>query len=330
MSPPLRIGVTGASSAIPQIEFSLGIEHLRNSGFEVRVHPQTAAQSFTFAGNDEQRAGAFFEYASDPSLDILWLARGGYGATRILPLLDRLAKEKGVPPRKLLIGYSDVTALHAYVHAKWNWPTLHAPMPAAADFPDLNPADWMPLLDLIRGKQPGPSWLATPLRFLHLLPREAITAPLQGGNLTVYNCLTGTPYAPSTTDSRILFFEDVDEAPYRLDRMIAQLIQSGAFANVRAVILGDFTNCTDTVSDYLSADPRVDPTASRKPLRKLYSKDEALVEVFSQLQPLGIPVAAGLPVGHGPHFSPLPLNATYTLTPAGHLKLNCWDWKPGE
>jgi muramoyltetrapeptide carboxypeptidase len=325
--PTIRIGVTGASSAIPQIEFQLGIEHLRNSGFEVRVHPQTALQSFTFAGSAEERAGAFFEYASDPNLDILWLARGGYGATRILPLLDQFTKEKGVPPRKLLIGYSDVTALHAFAHDRWNWPTLHAPMPAAADFPDLKPSEWMPLLDLIRGKRPPAAWLSAPLRFLHLLPREPITATLQGGNLTVFNCLTGTPYAPRTDAPRILFFEDVDEAPYRLDRMLAQLIQAGAFDNVQAVVLGDFSNCADIVTSHLSADPRIDPNAPRKPLRRLYSNDEALGEVFSQLIPLGIPVAAGLPVGHGPNFSPLPMNSGYSLDPSGKFSLNAWAWK---
>src|SRR4051794_2245356 len=116
----LRVGIFAASSPVPEIEFAAGIDHLRASGFEPVVHAQVPKQHFTFAGPDEERAGAIYEYATDPSIDVLWAARGGYGAGRLLPILDRLTAERGVPPqRKLLVGYSDVTVLHEYARTRW-------------------------------------------------------------------------------------------------------------------------------------------------------------------------------------------------------------------
>src|SRR5204863_1995083 len=135
-----HIGIIAASSVVPKAELNLGIAHLRDAGFEVTVHPHVLEHHFTFAGSDERRANALYEFACDERFDVLWLARGGYGATRILPLLDRLTSERGAPPRgKLLVGYSDVTVLHEFVRGRWNWASLHAPMPAAISFATLKP-----------------------------------------------------------------------------------------------------------------------------------------------------------------------------------------------
>src|SRR5689334_5353815 len=99
-----RIGIVAASSVVPPVEFEAGVAHLRDNGFDVRVHGAVLRQHFTFAGTDEQRAGALVEFAHDPAIDVVWLARGGYGATRLLPMLDRLTATRGKPPRKLLVG----------------------------------------------------------------------------------------------------------------------------------------------------------------------------------------------------------------------------------
>jgi muramoyltetrapeptide carboxypeptidase len=312
---------------VGQIELAMGVEHLRNCGFDVRLHEQCAAQSFTFAGTDEQRASAFYEYAKDPEIDVLWMGRGGYGAARLLPLLERMTVEQGSPNKKLLVGYSDVTALHAFVRQRWGWATLHAPMPAASNFSSLQPTEWLAIMDYVRTGSAAPIWSAKPLSYWGEMPTEGITGRLYGGNLTVWNCLTGTPFAPPHETGRILFFEDVDEAPYRLDRMVVQLMQSGGFAGVGAIVLGDFTGCDDSPGECLSADPRQHADAPKKPLRRKYSPEEAIAEIFQPVaMKLGIPVIYGLPVGHGPNYSPLPLGAKYRLHPNGRLELLEWDW----
>src|SRR5256714_2949998 len=146
----IRVGIFAASSIVPEIEFTAGIEHLRASNFTPVIHAQVSKHHFIWPGTDEERAGAIYEYAIDPTIKVLWAARGGYGAGRLLPLLDELTRENGVPPKKLLIGYSDVTVLHEFVRTRWGWSTLHAPMPAASNFSKLD--DWQSIADLVSAK----------------------------------------------------------------------------------------------------------------------------------------------------------------------------------
>jgi len=152
----MKVGIFAASSAVPMFEFERGINHLRATGFDPVVHAQVPTQHFTFAGRDDERAAAIYEYATDPNVSVLWAARGGYGAGRLLPLLDDLTAQCGAPPRgKLLVGYSDVTVLHEFVRQRWGWSTLHAPMPAASNFSTLEanlarmervPIEWIGLI----------------------------------------------------------------------------------------------------------------------------------------------------------------------------------------
>src|SRR6266550_4247873 len=108
----IRVGIFAASSIVPEIEFDAGIEHLKRFGFDPVIHEQVRAHHFMFPGDDESRAQAVYGFANDPTIEVLWAARGGYGATRLLPLLDNLTKEHGKPKQqKLLVGYSDVTVL---------------------------------------------------------------------------------------------------------------------------------------------------------------------------------------------------------------------------
>src|SRR3954463_15490512 len=125
MPQSIQVGIVAASSVVPALEFELGIGHLRSLGYDVTVHPDVLAQHFTFAGTDAQRAAALFDYASDDRFNVIWTARGGYGAGRLLPLLDELTAKHGRPPAgKLLVGYSDVTVLHEYARTRWDWSTL--------------------------------------------------------------------------------------------------------------------------------------------------------------------------------------------------------------
>jgi len=304
----IRIAVVAPSSAVPQVELTMGIAHLRSAGLTVDVQPSCAAQSFVFAGDDQQRGEGFYAAAKSNEHDVLWCACGGYGSTRILPLLDRLAAEGGTPPMKLLVGFSDATALMSFVRQRWGWRTTHAPMVISRTLRELDAAM---LQAIARCHKPQEPWGQWQLKWIGTPPARAIEADLIGGNLSVWNSLTGTRFAESATN-RILFLEDIDEPPYRIDRMVTQLRQSGRLDGVAAIVLGAFTDCEDRVSQVLvSADSQ-----KRMPLRRSYSVDEALEFSFGSL---GIPVAMGLPVGHGTHSTPLPLGEKYRLDCSGVL-----------
>ncbi|MGK5082115.1 LD-carboxypeptidase [Bdellovibrionota bacterium FG-1] len=331
-----RIGIVAPSSKVPEIEFSLGVDKIRAAGFEVQVHPQVFEGHLFFAGTDAQRAEAFFEYAILSSVDVLWAARGGYGAIRLLPLLEKMTQKRGIPPKKLLVGFSDSTALLEFVRTRWKWSTLHASMPGLRKFCALPPHEWQTLLQWIRRKSVAhPFGRGTRLEFLGSAPRQAISGVVVGGNLTVWTSLIGTPYAGNAR-GKIVFFEDVDENLYRIDRMVQQLIHSGALKGARAVVLGNFMGCRDTVPSVLVRRPAAQdlermihsPQESELgPLRPSLEPSRGIEAIFSEItKAYGIPIARGLPVGHGPEKVPLPLGATFKLSPRGALALMKWDW----
>ncbi len=326
MSHPLPVGVFAASSIVPQVEFRAGIEHLQRQGFEPRVESQVLDAKFIFPGSDEERAGAIYKLANDPSIPILWAARGGYGAGRLIPLLDRLTRERGKPANhKLLVGYSDVTVLHEFVRQRWGWSTLHAPMPAASNFDSLDPAEWNATAAYVRGEHNVDApWQHATLDWMTDPPKQNLQGELVGGNLSLWAAMAGTSVSVPGK-GKIVFLEDVDEPFYRIDRMMTQLAQSGAFDGAAAIVLGDFTRCNDENNQCLAAPG----STEKKPLRKVFEQPEAFARIFGDVgRALGVPIAQGLPVGHGPRYAPLPLGAKYELTPAGKLRLLKWDWPP--
>lgn len=339
-SPRLRVGIIAPSSKVPETEFRLGLDRIREAGFDPIVHPQVLESHLFFAGTDEARAQAVYDFALDSRFSILWAARGGYGSMRLLPLLERLTAERGIPPRKLLAGFSDSTALLEYVRSRWGWSTLHAPMPGLRKFCLLPEGEWASLTRMLRGESVARPWGGAKLRFVGARPKAAIEAPLIGGNLAVWASLAGTPFVGKAR-GKILFFEDVDENLYRVDRMVQQLLLAGAFEGAKAVVLGNFSGCRDLVPQVLAKTPspaggtrsrdRVirDPKPSELvPLRPSMEADSALDAVFSEVtKRYGIPVAAGLPVGHGPGKAPLPLGARYSISTQGRFQMVRWDWE---
>src|SRR5690348_12051998 len=98
----VSIGIVAPSSVVPQVELALGVEKIREAGFSVKVHPQCKSRHFLYAGRDDERAKVFYDSAIDSASSVIWCARGGYGANRLLPWLERMTAERGIPEKKLL------------------------------------------------------------------------------------------------------------------------------------------------------------------------------------------------------------------------------------
>jgi muramoyltetrapeptide carboxypeptidase len=225
------------------------------------------------AGRDQDRAADLQAAWDDPGVRAVFAARGGYGFARLLPALRWT-------PSRPLVGFSDVTAGHLALQAA-GIRSLHAPvLTQLATQPEEVVAR---LIDALEGRP------LAPLSGTRAIAPGVAEGPLLGGNLMVLSSLVGTGALPSFSGA-VLLLEDVGERPYRLDRLFTQCLQAGVFAGVEGVVLGDFTDCEERGASYGSA--------------------EVLDELTSAL---GVPCAAGFPVGHGAVNQPVPLGARVRL-----------------
>jgi muramoyltetrapeptide carboxypeptidase len=264
--------VVAPASPFPRADFEAGVSRLRER-YRVSWDEGIFARDGYLAGSDARRLAELRAALSDPDVDALVAARGGYGVTR---LLDRLGAEEVAAAPKLLVGFSDLTALHA-LWARAGLRSLHGPMVAALGRAE--PAWVERWIGAVEGE---PMAAATGLTALSPGVAEG---PLVGGNLAVLAALCGTPHAPPL-DGAILLLEDVGEAPYRVDRMLTTLRHAGWLERVAAVVLGLFTAC----------DPRPDGRTVTEVVRE-------------RLGDLRVPVVAGLNAGHEPDNVEIPLGA---------------------
>ena len=261
-------------------ELDRGIENARALGWTPVVGEHALARRGYFAGDDAARAEDLNRALADDTIDGIWCLRGGYGAMRLLPALDYDAARRRP---KALIGYSDITALHAAFGRHAALSTFHGPT-ARASLSDFSRES------LRRAVAGGgePCGAAPGARTLH--PGRA-SGRLAGGNLALLSALVGTPFAPDL-DGAILVLEDIDERVYRIDRMLVQLRLAGALRGVRGLVFGAFTNC---------------PAANDDGARDL---DDVLAELAGELR---VPCLAGAPVGHIDDQWTLPLGARAEL-----------------
>ena len=333
-SPALRTGIIATSSSIPKVEFDLGVDVLREKGFEVDVHPSVYGQYWFYPASDEARAGALIEFALRPDLDLIWCARGGYGATHLLPYLEKAKKKLLKAKKKTLLGYSDATALLEWFRVNLGWKTIHSPMPALRTFAFLKKEEWKNIETCIAVAQKASSkgsysHSLTPL----YLPKsfKSVEAPVVGGNLFVWNSLLGTRNQGNAR-GKILFLEEIGENLGRINRMLHHLEQANGLKGVKAIVLGDFLDCPDSVANGLMEIPgkgpnyeaflRNPPKEAMGPIRRIYPTSEAMDFVFQSLgERTGIPVFKGCPVGHGPNYHPLFLGKKHKLNKNGRFSL---------
>jgi muramoyltetrapeptide carboxypeptidase len=236
LRPGDRIAVVAPASGCSTDELERGLAELRRLGFDAVHSPAVAARGLFSAGTAAQRAADFQTAWADPSVAALVALRGGYGSAQILPLLD--AGVLRASP-KLFVGYSDTTAIHTWLTCHVGVTALHGPMVDRRLSRGVAGYDEASFVRLLRGDVPLD--LPCPGGVV-LRPGEAAGA-LYGGTLTQLTASLGTPYAFAPPDGCVLFLEDVNERPYRIHRMLTQLVQAAVVRRAGAIVLGEMPGC---------------------------------------------------------------------------------------
>lgn len=286
LRPGARIHIAAPSGPVPEERLTAGLAALsRHVTGEISLAPNIAARAGYFAGDDRLRLAALQAALADPEVDAIVCARGGYGLTRILAQLDP-ARLAAAP--KLLVGFSDITALLAWARVGVGLVGVHGPV--VAQLAGLADEDGERLALMLRGEDPGALSAETGT----ILHGGCVEGPLIAGNLEVLRTLVGTRFMPDLQGC-VLALEEVGERPYRIDRALTQLLASGALRGVRGVAVGQLHCCEEP--------------ASGNP-----ESPGAEAVVLERLGVLGVPVVTGFAFGHSlERHAALPFGARVRL-----------------
>jgi muramoyltetrapeptide carboxypeptidase len=280
LRPGATLGIAAISGPVDEDRLRRGVAGLERRGYRVVPARNVGSRRGFLAGSDEERAVGYRELLARPDVDAIVFARGGYGASRILRHLP--VEEVAARPR-IHLGGSDLTALFAYLGAHARLVTFYGPM-VAVGMADQEDSDWERVLV---GETPDPH---------HLEAKDVLAGgtgqgPLLGGCLSLLASLSGTPEAPDLSGA-VLFWEDVGEEAYRLDRMLTQLERSGTLDRLQAMIIGSIS------------------PGSRGGGETPEALDAWLVDRFAGSP---YPVVRGFPAGHLRAGRTLPLGVTVRL-----------------
>ncbi len=307
-----HIYIYSPSSAVrDRAAFKRGVARLKALGHEVEIDEAALSVHQRFAGDDAMRIAAISRAAASRA-DVALISRGGYGLTRILDALPYKAIAKAIDHGTEFVGLSDFTALQNALLAKtgavtWAGPAVGEDFGAEAGADDIMEACFD---DLVSGQGEGTGW-RMPVRDAELAVRAIHGATLWGGNLCVLTSLLGTPYFPAV-DKGVLFIEDVNEHPYRIERMLDQLRLAGVLARQRAIVFGQFTGTRKVPG---------------------YDRGFGMNSVIDRLRSLlKVPVLAGLPFGHVPTKVLLPVGAKVEMAVDGRDVFMVWGHRhaPGH
>ncbi|MFD3158640.1 LD-carboxypeptidase [Haloimpatiens sp. FM7330] len=237
------IGIITPSSPLDKKLIEGNINILKNLGFKVKLGTHIYENLGYLAGSDVDRANDLMNMFCDKTIDMILCARGGYGSMRILPLID-WSVIKYNP--KIFVGFSDITCLLNEINKRCNLITFHGPMLTS------NFEDKYTFKSLFNTLQSGLNEYTVGSLNLCLRDQKKMITEgyLVGGNLSLICSTLGTPYEIDTKN-KILFIEDIDEPPYKIDRMLTQLLISNKLQQCRGFIIGHFTNCYSS-SDSIS------------------------------------------------------------------------------
>jgi muramoyltetrapeptide carboxypeptidase len=232
-----RVAVVSPASPFSRDEFDLGLGEIRRLGFEPVYDEDVFARTAYTSGSAEARAAAFLRHWNDETVSALIAVRGGYGSVHLLPLLGAIDTTRP----KLFIGYSDNTSILSWLTCQQHIPALHGPMLDRRLSRGAHGYDESSFLALLQG---GEGLVLAPDGVIALSPGD-VQGPLFGGTLTQLTASLGTPFAFAPPRDSILFIEDVNERPYRLDRMLTQLRLAGLLSRARGLVFGEMRGCDE-------------------------------------------------------------------------------------
>jgi muramoyltetrapeptide carboxypeptidase len=269
LKPNQAVGVIAPSSPVEQSEISEGLRLLESFPLKVTLGSHLFDRVHYLAGSDHERVSDLHRMFSDPEVKAIFCARGGYGSARLLKDID-FSVIRNNP--KIFVGFSDLTALLIALYKECGLVTIHGPTISNL----LHDKNWEHLSRLITTSQ------RPQVSFRHgsVIKEGKARGTLLGGNLSTLCSLLDTPYMPSF-DDMILFVEEKGESPYRLDRMFTQLLLSNRLNGLAGLVIGQMVDCGEGVQ-----------------VNSL---------LYERLRGLLIPVATGLPVGHGGENISIPL-----------------------
>ncbi len=271
LRPGDTIGLAAPGGIFKKDLFLHGLQHIQEAGYKIFFRPDIFSQKGYLAGSDERRAIELNLLFADSRIKAIFCARGGYGSQRILPLLDK--KVIRANP-KIFMGYSDITALHTFLHELCGLVTFHGPL--VTEMANLEAEGLGRLLLALNNADP---WGELAPGCLDIVRGGNAEGIITGGSLTVFTQTLGTRYEPRT-DGRILFFEDRGEKPYAVDRLISHLKLAGKFDKVKGLILGQFLPPGDWTKD-----------------QQAYLKEIKAI-VLDLLGEFNFPILSNLPAGH--------------------------------
>jgi len=282
LEPGDRLALVAPASPFDREEFDLGVEEVRRLGFEPVYDESVFDRRRYVAGAPEVRAAALRKAWTDPSIAGVIGVRGGYGSAQLLPLLDA---DEARQARKPFIGYSDLTAVLTFLANRSGLVAFHGPTLVGRLSGGQDGYDRASFLAAVSSRG-GIGELAPAA--LHTIRRGEATGPLFGGTVTQLLASLCTAFAFSPPAGYILFFDEIGERPYRLDRMVTQLKQTGLLSRAAAIVIGELPNCDE---------PSGDPTAAA-----------VMAELLDDFPG---PVVIGFPSGHtlGPAIT-LPFGVT--------------------
>lgn len=280
------IGLITPGSYLSDEELEKSVKNLEDMGFQVKFGKHIRAERGFTAGTDAQRLGDLHAMFGDPQVAGIWCARGGYGCSRLLPYIDFKMIRRNP---KVIIGYSDITALLMSIHRETGLVCFHGPN-GGSEFTDYTREQAVGLLMEAWGPHDISLAEANLENKDTVFEPTVITAgtaagPLEGGNLSLLAALAGTEHGLNAA-GKLVFIEDIGEKPYRIDRMLTQLRQANGLADAAGIALGVFVDCQPDPED-----------------RSLSLLDT----LRDRLGDLGIPIVYGLSFGHIEHQCTLPL-----------------------
>jgi len=283
------IAVVAPSSPFNRELLLKGIKKIESEGFKVVYSERIFSRGWDelpyFAGSPEERAGEINKFFKDPSIKAIMAARGGYGSNLTAELIDYEIIKKNP---KIFMGFSDITFLLNVIHERSNIITYHGPMVGSDRFLSCVKADFDIFLNVMKYPSHEIRISFNPENFKN---SRKTGGKIAGGNLTMLTTMTGTPFDFST-EGKILFIEDINEADYRIDRMLTHLKQAGKFKKLGGIVFGEMLSCgTD---------------------------QKKLFEIIDHLN-IDVPVLTNFPFGHGNRNVVIPVGGYCEIDPSSEI-----------